>query len=197
MKMAAMENRNYGVTICLNFCKLVNDNKCRCFNGKIMSVSKTWFKTLIVVFLFTGVMNGNLSAAIHVFEVVEETFLASETYENPYIDVDLWVTLTGPGGTYKIPAFWDGGKTFRVRLVAIEPGTWTWSTGNKTGDKGLDNKQGSFDAVAWNESEIKDNPNRRGFIRVATDNHTLAYALSSGFRIGGWSGIIHKSNRNN
>src|SRR5210317_1662417 len=111
---------------------------------------------------------GDLFAAIHVNEVVEETFTANKTYDNLYLDVDLWVDLTGPGGNYRIPAFWDGGKTFRVRLVATRPGRWQWSTGNRTGDSGLDNKYGSFKAAAWTEAEKETNPNRRGFIRVAS-----------------------------
>lgn len=124
---------------------------------------------------------GPLPAAIHVHEVVEEAFVATGTYDNPYLDVDLWVDLTGPGGTYRVPAFWDGGNTFRVRLVATTPGTWQWSTGSNMGDSGLDNKRGAFEAIAWTEAEMEANPNRRGFIRVAPDEHTLEYADGTPF----------------
>jgi len=135
----------------------------------------------IIVALFTFVLAGELFAATHVYEVVEETFTASEVYANPYIDVDLWVTLNGPGGSFRIPAFWDGGSTFRVRLVATQPGDWTWSTGDRTGDSGLDNQTGTFKAVDWTDTEIQANPNRRGFIRVASNNHTLEYADGTPF----------------
>ena len=117
----------------------------------------------------------------HVYEVVEVTFHAEREVANPYMDVDLWVTLTGPGGTYRIPAFWDGGRTFRARLVATAPGEWHWSTGEHTGDSGLDNKDGAFSAVAWTEAEKRANPNRRGFIRVSENNHTLEYADGTPF----------------
>ncbi len=148
----------------------------------------------IIIVLLTVILTGDLFAAIHEYEVVEETFTANKTYDNPYIDVDLWVKLTGPGGTYKIPAFWDGGKTFRVRLVATKPGTWKWSTGKHTGDSGLDNKKGSFKAIAWTKAEIKANPNRRGFIRVAANNHTLEYADGTPFFYTGdtWWSILTK-----
>jgi hypothetical protein len=135
------------------------------------------FTTLLFCVLFTS----TLLAAPHVYQVVEATFNAKKSYENPYIEVDLWVTLNGPGGTYKVPAFWDGGNVFRVRLVATEPGTWSWSTGNQTGDSGLDNKTGSFKAIAWSQAEKQANPNRRGFIRVAANKHTLEYADGTPF----------------
>ena len=99
---------------------------------------------LVTAALAFAAPSGETNAETHVYEVVEVTFNADKTYVNPYVDVDLWVDLTGPGGTYKIPAFWDGGNTFRVRLVATEPGKWTWSSGNKTGDNGLDGKNRVF-----------------------------------------------------
>ncbi len=136
---------------------------------------------LLAILLLPCALSGHLWAEPHVHEVVEKTFVAEKTYANPYIDVDLWVTLNGPKGSFKIPAYWDGGNVFRVRLVATEPGTWNWSTGSQTGDDGLDNKQGSFDAVAWTDAEIEANPNRRGFIRVASNKHTLEYADGTPF----------------
>ena len=101
------------------------------------------YLALVTAALAFAAPSGETNAETHVYEVVEETFSANKTYVNAYVDVDLWVDLTGPGGTYKIPAFWDGGNTFRVRLVATEPGKWMWSSGNKTGDNGLDGKRGS------------------------------------------------------
>lgn len=148
---------------------------------------------LVCVLSMSALLSSSrLIAATHVYEVAEETFRANKTHANPYIDVDLWVTLTGPGGTFRIPAFWDGGKVFRVRLVATEPGTWTWSTGDRTGDSGLDKQQGSFRAVAWSEADKEANPNRRGFIRVAANHHTLEYADGTPFFYTGdtwWSAL--------
>ena len=155
-------------------------------------MNKTTRLVLFVAVLVTAALNSNLFAAIHVYEVVEKTFSTDKAHVNPYIDVDLWVSLTGSGGSYKIPAFWDGGHTFRVRLVATEPGTWNWSTGNQTGDSGLDNKSGSFRAVAWSETEKQANPNRRGFVRVASNSHTLEYADGTPFFYTGdtwWSAL--------
>ena len=62
-------------------------------------------------------------------EVNEIHLTSNRDYTNPYLEVDAWVTLTGPGEeSYLIPVFWDGGKVFRVRLVATSPGKWTWAS---------------------------------------------------------------------
>jgi len=38
----------------------------------------------------------------------------------------VWVDLKGPGFNKRCYGFWDGGKTFRIRITATAPGTWTW-----------------------------------------------------------------------
>jgi len=144
-------------------------------------MSKLTSPLLVVAVLVFAARSSEVIAETHVYEVVEETFTANKTHANPYIDVDPWVTLTGPGGAYKVPAFWDGGDTFRVRLVATQPGVWEWSTGDRTGDSGLDGKNGSFRVVAWTEAEKANNPNRRGFIRPSANGHTLEYADGTPF----------------
>ncbi|TWU41078.1 DUF5060 domain-containing protein [Novipirellula artificiosorum] len=146
-----------------------------------------------LVILVNAILGGIGSAQTHVFEVVEKTFTAENTYHNPYIDVDLWVNLNGPNGKkHLVPAFWDGGQTFRVRLVATMPGAWNWSTGTTTGDSGLDRQRGSFDAIAWTDSEKEANPNRRGFIRATASGHHAEYADGTPFLMAAdtvWSGL--------
>ncbi|QDT05661.1 Putative endoglucanase [Rubripirellula lacrimiformis] len=118
--------------------------------------------------------------AVEVMEVNEVSLNAAGSYSNPYLDVDLWVTLSGPSGeSYLVPAFWDGEDVFRVRLVATSAGKWSWSTGAATNDLGLDNKSGTFVATATTEMQKDANPNRRGFIR--THGTTLQYADGTPF----------------
>ncbi len=120
--------------------------------------------------------------AADVMEVNEISLICSRDYANPYRDVDCWVTLTGPDQEqYLIPTFWDGGKVFRARLVATSPGEWTWSTGERSGDSGLDGKRGSFSAGGPSDAEKVANPNRRGFLRSHRDGHTLEYADGTPF----------------
>lgn len=118
----------------------------------------------------------------HVFETVEIEFTADNNYNNPYMDVDLWIELEGPNELqYRIPAFWDGGQIWKVRLAATAPGNWEWFSGTQTGDPGLDGKSGSFTASEWTGAEKEANINRRGFIRTSSNNHTLEYADGTPF----------------
>jgi hypothetical protein len=54
---------------------------------------------------------------------------SDRSYDNPYADVSLRVTYTGPEGrTIRTYGFWDGGNTFRIRCAFPTPGTWRWET---------------------------------------------------------------------
>jgi len=110
-----------------------------------------------------------------VWQPVEITRTATGSYANPYMDVDCRIEVTGPGGTYVVPGFWDGGDTFRFRIVATEPGDWQWSISNDHGDSGLTGS-GSFTAEGWSSSQLSANPNRRGHVRATANGHALEYA---------------------
>ena len=98
------------------------------------------------------------AAPVHVFEKVELTFTATGKFSNPYTDVEVWVDLKGPHFNKRCYGFWDGGGTFRVRILALEPGTWSWVSGSNPSDPGLTGKKGSFQAIAWTEAEKQQNP---------------------------------------
>jgi hypothetical protein len=68
------------------------------------------------------------------------------------------------GKQYAAAGFWDGGHTWRVRFAPPLPGEWSYRTLSK--DPGLNGKEGRFVCKAWTEQEKRDNPARRGFIRV-------------------------------
>jgi hypothetical protein len=115
-------------------------------------------------------------AATHVWEKQELTFSAASDYPNPYTDVVVWVDLAGPGFNKRVYGFWDGGRTFKVRLAATAPGSWKWRSGSAPTDTGLAGKTGSFTAVDWTEAEKQQNPLRRGFLRATPNHHALEYA---------------------
>ena len=73
----------------------------------------------------TAVAAATPAASItHVWEKQELTFTAARSYTNAYTQATVWVDLTGPHFKKRVFGFWDGGQTFRVRLVATQPGTW-------------------------------------------------------------------------
>lgn len=127
----------------------------------------------------------------HVWELQEIELHSAQSYSNPYVDVLCWVDLTGPGFSKRVYGFWDGGNTFRVRLVATAPGRWQWKSGsNQPNDTGLNSKAGAFTARDWTEEEKRANPNRRGFLRPTPNGHALQYADGTPFFLVGdtWLG---------
>ena len=70
------------------------------------------------------------ASATRVWDKQELIFTAALDYPNPYTDVVVWVDLSGPGFQKRVYGFWDGGRTFKVRLLATVPGNWTWRSGS-------------------------------------------------------------------
>ena len=120
---------------------------------------------------------------VHVWEKQELTFTAANSYKNAYTDVTVWVDLVGPGFNKRVYGFWDGGQTFHLRLVASQPGTWTWKSGSNPNDPGLAGKSDSFRAADWTAAEKTENPLRHGFIRATANQHALEHADGTPFFI--------------
>ena len=118
---------------------------------------------------------------VRTWEKQELTFTSARSFANPYTSVVVWVDLTGPDFAKRVYGFWDGGNTFRVRLVATRPGTWTWRSGSDPEDSGLAGKSGSFTAVEWSDQEKQANPLRRGFLRSTANHHALEQADGTPF----------------
>ncbi len=112
----------------------------------------------------------------HVWEKVEVTLTAQARQKNPYTGMTVWLDLKGPGFDRRCYGFWDGGDTFRVRITATAPGTWTWRSGSRPADPGLDGVSGSFTAIDWTEAQKTENPSRRGMIRPSANGHAFQYA---------------------
>jgi hypothetical protein len=143
------------------------------------------FSILFILVLGSEAQARLQSGEVHVWETQEIVLATSRDYPNPYVDVECWVDLEGPGFKRRVYGFWDGGRQFRVRVVATQPGQWTWRVGsNQPADAGLQGA-GSFRAVAWGAAEIEANPNRRGFVRASENGHALRYADGTPFFLTG------------
>jgi hypothetical protein len=127
---------------------------------------------------------------VHVWEKQEITLQAQNTYANPYTQIDVWVDLNGPNFHKRVYGFWDGGKTFRVRVLATAPGEWSWVSGSSPEDPGLGGRKGSFAAIAWSEAEKAENLCRRGFLRPTPNGHAFEHVDGTPFLLLGdtwWS----------
>jgi len=109
----------------------------------------------------------------HPWEQQEIALQAQSQYANPHTDVEVWVDLEGPGFGKRCYGFWDGGGTFRVRIVGTRPGLWKWLSGSEPYDPGLSGKSGSFEVTPWDEEQLAQNPNRRGVIRATANGYGI------------------------
>jgi hypothetical protein len=116
---------------------------------------------IVIAALVIGFLSPAYADAHHVWQKVEITLNAGKSYDNPYTDVEVWVDLRGPGFNKRCYGFWDGGSTFRVRMLGTAPGTWTWRSGSNQRDSGLNDKIGTFIATAWSEADKKENRVRK------------------------------------
>ena len=93
-------------------------------------------------------------------------------------DVTLDVAFTSESGTVlTVPAFWDGGKVWRVRFAPTELGVWKFQTSCKE-DAGLNGKSGSLKAVPYDgDLEIF----RRGFVTTREGLKYFVYADGTPF----------------
>lgn len=120
---------------------------------------------------------------VHVWEKQQLTLTAAKSYTNPYTELTVWVDLTGPNFKKRIYGFWDGDRTFHVRVLATEPGKWSWRSGSDPADPGLAGKSGAFTAIPWTEAEKQQNPLRRGFLRATANHHAIEQADGTPFFI--------------
>lgn len=102
----------------------------------------------------------------------------------PYAEV----TFTGTGGdaqgkSLTVRAFWDGGRNWKARFAPPAAGQWRYTS--KSADPGLNAQAGTLTAAAWSADEIKANPARHGFVRVAATGaragHYFVYADGTPF----------------
>ena len=114
------------------------------------------------------------------WRAAEITFESANTYPHPLAAPDLNVVFTSPSGkSYRVPGFWDGGKTWRVRFAPTEYGVWKYvSTCANGGDAGLQGKRGTLGANRYRGPlEIY----RHGFIKTAPGVRYFMYADNTPF----------------
>ncbi|MCI0494191.1 DUF4038 domain-containing protein, partial [candidate division KSB1 bacterium] len=102
----------------------------------------------------------------HLFEV---SLRSDSTYENPYTQVALSALVIGPGGTeYSIDGYWQGGATWKLRIMPTMPGPWFYTT--ESNDQSLDNLSGEFECLG----------STRPGILIANPDYPYTFKLSEG-----------------
>lgn len=139
-------------------------------------------KPLTLLFLFLLPL-ARLSAAPITTEancMAELSFASAKTYTDPFNEVTLDAVFTAPDGqTLRVPAFWAGGETWRVRYASPQTGTHRFRTEcNDTSNPGLHGGSGELVVTPYTRS----NPLfRHGPVRVADDRRHFAHADGTPF----------------
>ena len=116
------------------------------------------------------------------WDAVGLTFAAGRDAANPYTDVELHVEFSGPDRrTLRRPAFWDGGRIWRVRFAAPAPGTWTWrSTATPAEDAGLHGQTGRLHVEAYRG---ENRWLRHGLLRMSPGRRNAVHADGTPFLV--------------
>jgi hypothetical protein len=117
---------------------------------------------------------------VHVWQRWEQSLMSAREYENPYADVTVRVTYTGPEGRrLQTFGFWDGGATFRIRCAFPAPGTWRWETEcSDTTNEGLHKRSGTVQVVPYEGS----NPlYKHGLLKVSENRRYLTFGDGTPF----------------
>lgn len=68
-------------------------------------------------------------ARIPKYDYFEQEFISPKTYVNPYTEVWLKITFESPTGRESvIDGFWNGGKSWKIRIMPTETGPWRFFT---------------------------------------------------------------------
>jgi len=121
-----------------------------------------------------------VASRVEANRLFEHTFTAARAHDNPSNDVMVDVLVTDPRGTTRrVPAFWAGGNTWKVRYASPIVGRHTFvSKCSAADDPGLHGVTGEVEIVPYTGA----NPlYRHGPVRVAEDRRHFAYADGTPF----------------
>ncbi len=86
----------------------------------------------------------------------EITLTAEAVYENSYVAVEVWGQFVNEdGASLNRPAYWNGGKTWKIRFTPPDSGkTWSWkSYSSNPKDGGLNDKTGLIKSITNSGSD--------------------------------------------
>ncbi len=112
--------------------------------------------------------------SIQLWNVYEASFNAKIAIDDILqAEVDVIFTHKESGAKMTVPAFWDGGFTWRVRFAPTELGVWEFEVKETAGiSLGIDGLMGNFNAVEYTgEYEIY----KRGFVKTLPGTPYFVY----------------------
>jgi uncharacterized protein DUF4038/uncharacterized protein DUF5060/collagenase-like protein with putative collagen-binding domain len=121
---------------------------------------------MILLLLFFGTATA-WPQTVHRYGRFEQVLTADRDPVDP-LEQDQIVEFTGPGGRVHLPAFWDGGRTWKIRFSPEQTGRWTWRA-----PSGFSPATGSFEAKTYvGSNELY----RRGAPRLSANRRHFVHA---------------------
>ncbi len=126
--------------------------------------------------------------------VLEWEYASGKAYADPFNEVDLDVIFTDPNGReQKVPAFWAGEQSWRIRYSPSLPGKHTYRTvASDTSNPDLHGQTGELEVTAYQG----DNPLRKhGPVKIAADQRHFQYQDGTPFFWLGdtwWMGLCNR-----
>ncbi len=118
---------------------------------KLMHHNFCYLKYMILVFAGLGLPIW--AADVEQWHPTDLSFTTTATFANPFKDVTLDAVFTGPGNvTLKIPGFYVGANTWKIRFAPTKVGAWTYVTSSP--DSKLGNVTGSVNCVANTQANV-------------------------------------------
>ena len=155
-----------------------------------------WVQLVLIGLVCLGITASVLPAAERgtTNRLNEWSFASAKVYADPFNDVHVDMLVTAPDGAQlRVPAFWSGKQTWRVRYSSPQAGVhhWKLECSDKT-NRELHGVEGSVELWPY----TGDNPlYRHGFVKVAADKRHLQYADGTPFFWLGdtwWMGLCHR-----
>lgn len=116
---------------------------------------------------------------------IELTFKSTETYENPYVDVEIYAEFIHEDGTALLrPGFWDGDNTWKIRFASSKPsGAWKYKTVcSNAADTGLHQQDGTITTVPYSgNNELI----RHGLLQMSEGQRNVIHANGKPFLLVG------------
>ena len=111
--------------------------------------------------------------------VFETSFASSKNYDNPFTELEVDVLFSKGKQEWKVPAFWDGGKTWKVRFAPPEKGDYIYhAVASDKSNKGLNTGKETLTVTAY----TGDNPlYKRGKLQVTEDKRYFEFADGTPF----------------
>lgn len=113
------------------------------------------------------------------YRVVEWAIESARRYGDPFNDVEVDVVVSGPGGQWRVPAFWGGDHVWRVRFAAREPGEYRWRS--ECTDRENSSLHGVEGTLRVEEAEGAPHLLQRGAVRVSADRRHFEHCDGTPF----------------